>query len=202
VKKLSKMALKIFLPLYFILYFGVAFLAKTWIVAKRINKNPLVLPKDDSAYGLIGRYFKITLIALFIYVMVYAFTDSDIFLPVDLLEQNTFLYIGLFLLLFSLIWTIIAQAQMKDSWRIGIDHETKTELVTTGLFSVSRNPIFLGMIVSLFGLFLTTPNALTFLFFILGYVLIQIQIRLEEEHLVEQHENEYLNYKQRTKRLI
>jgi protein-S-isoprenylcysteine O-methyltransferase Ste14 len=196
------MALKIFLPLYFILYFGVAFLAKTWIVAKRINKNPLVLPKDDSAYGLIGRYFKITLIALFIYVMVYAFTDSDIFLPVDLLEQNTFLYIGLFLLLFSLIWTIIAQAQMKDSWRIGIDHETKTELVTTGLFSVSRNPIFLGMIVSLFGLFLTTPNALTFLFFILGYVLIQIQIRLEEEHLVEQHENEYLNYKQRTKRLI
>jgi protein-S-isoprenylcysteine O-methyltransferase Ste14 len=202
VKKLSKMALKIFLPLYFILYFGVAFLAKTWIVAKRINKNPLVLPKDDSAYGLIGRYFKITLIALFIYVMVYAFTDSDIFLPVDLLEQNTFLYIGLFLLLFSLIWTIIAQAQMKDSWRIGIDHETKTELVTTGLFSVSRNPIFLGMIVSLFGLFLTTPNALTFLFFILGYVLIQIQIRLEEEHLVEQHENDYLNYKHRTKRLI
>jgi protein-S-isoprenylcysteine O-methyltransferase Ste14 len=202
VKKLSKMALKIFLPLYFILYFGVAFLAKTWIVAKRINKNPLVLPKDDSAYGLIGRYFKITLIALFIYVMVYAFTDSDIFLPVDLLEQSTFLYIGLFLLLFSLIWTIIAQAQMKDSWRIGIDHETKTELVTTGLFSVSRNPIFLGMIVSLFGLFLTTPNALTFLFFILGYVLIQIQIRLEEEHLVEQHENDYLNYKHRTKRLI
>ena len=46
--------LRIFLPTYFIVYFGIAFVAKSVIVAKRIGKNPLVLPKDDSAYGLIG----------------------------------------------------------------------------------------------------------------------------------------------------
>ncbi len=66
---------------------------------------------------------------------------------------------------------------MKNSWRIGIDTETKTDLITSGLFKFSRNPIFLGIILSLVGLFLTTPNALTVLFLILGYVLIQIQIQ-------------------------
>ena len=34
--------LRIFLPTYFIVYFGIAFVAKSVIVAKRIGKNPLV----------------------------------------------------------------------------------------------------------------------------------------------------------------
>ena len=91
---------------------------------------------------------------------------------------------------------------MKNSWRIGIDTDLKTKLVTSGLFSISRNPIFFGMIITLVGLFLTTPNALTILFLILGYVLIQIQIRLEEEFLTKEHGQEYLNYKQKVRRLI
>jgi protein-S-isoprenylcysteine O-methyltransferase Ste14 len=55
---------------------------------------------------------------------------------------------------------------LKNSWRIGIDTKTKTELVTNGLFSISRNPIFFGMIITLIGVFLATPNALTVLLYI------------------------------------
>lgn len=196
--------LRIILPTYFIVYFGIAFVAKSVIVAKRIGKNPLVLPKDDSAYGLIGFYFKLTMIFMFVYVLLFTFVPRlyDKFLPISQLDTLTIKYIGLGLLAFALIWTIIAQGHMKNSWRIGIDTETKTELITTGLFQFSRNPIFFGMIVSLVGLFLTTPNALTGLFMILGYVLIQIQIRLEEEFLTNQHGQEYAVYKQRVRRLI
>lgn len=137
--------LRILLPFYFIFYFGIAFVAKTVIVARRIGKNPLVLPKDDSAYGLIGRYFKLTMIALFIYICMYAFLPRwhDWFLPIPV-EYPSFMYLGLFILLIALIWTIIAQSHMKDSWRIGIDTQTKTELITTGVFRYSRNPIFWG----------------------------------------------------------
>lgn len=196
--------LRYILPTYFVIYFGVAFILKSLIVAKRIGKNPLVLPKDDSAYGLIGLYFKLTLIAMFVYVLAYAFfpTWHDYFLPIKQLDSSTIKYIGLTLLFISLLWTVIAQGHMKNSWRIGIDNDTKTELVTTGLFSVSRNPIFFGMILSLVGLFLTTPNALTALFLIVGYILIQIQIRLEEEFLEKEHKQTYLDYKQKVRRLI
>lgn len=196
--------LRIALPTYFIIYFGVAFVLKSVVVAKRIGKNPLVLPKDDSAYGLIGLYFKLTLIAMFIYVLAYAFfpTWHDNFLPIVQFNNQTVKYIGLALLFISLVWTVIAQGHMKNSWRIGIDTDTKTELVTSGLFSVSRNPIFFGMILSLVGLFFTTPNALTLIFLILGYVLIQIQIRLEEEFLTKEHGQAYIGYKQKVRRLI
>ena len=196
--------LRLILPIYFIIYFGLAFVLKSLIVAKRIGKNPLVLPKDDSAYGLIGLYFKLTLIAMLIYVAVYALFPHwhDNFLPITQLTNTTTQYIGLILLFISLLWTVIAQGHMKNSWRIGIDKDTKTELVTTGLFSISRNPIFFGMILSLIGLLLTTPNALTAFFLTLGYVLIQIQIRLEEEFLTKEHGQVYLNYKQKVRRLI
>jgi protein-S-isoprenylcysteine O-methyltransferase Ste14 len=196
--------LRIALPIYFIIYFGVAFVLKTVVVAKRIGKNPLVLPKDDSAYGLIGFYFKLTLIAMFVYVVAYALfpTWHDNFLPIIQLDNSMINYVGLGLLFISLVWTVIAQGNMKNSWRIGIDTDTKTELVTSGLFAISRNPIFFGMILSLVGLFLTTPNALTALFLILGYVLIQIQIRLEEEFLIKEHGQTYIDYKQKVRRLI
>ena len=196
--------LRIILPIYFIIYFGVAFVLKSVVVAKRIGKNPLVLPKDNSAYGLIGLYFKLTLIAMFIYVLAYAFfpTWHDNFLPIVQFNNQTVKYIGLTLLFISLVWTVIAQGHMKNSWRIGIDTDTKTELVTSGLFSVSRNPIFFGMILSLVGLFFTTPKTLTLIFLILGYVLIQIQIRLEEEFLTKEHGQAYIGYKQKVRRLI
>lgn len=196
--------LRVFLLTYFIVYFGIAFVAKSIIVAKRIGKSPLVLPKDDSAYGLIGFYFKLTMMLMFGYVLLFAFMPSvcKTFLPIPELDTLTVKYLGLGLLIFALIWTILAQGYLKNSWRIGIDTKTPTELITTGFYKISRNPIFLGMIVSLFGLFLVTPNALTGLFLILGYVLIQIQIRLGEEFLTERHGQNYLIYKQKTRRLI
>jgi len=51
-------------------------------------------------------------------------------------------------------------------------------------------------------IFLATPNGLTVLFLILGYMLIQIQIRLEEEFLTKEHGQKYLEYKQKVRRLI
>ena len=196
--------LRLILPIYFIIYFGVAIVLKSVIVAKRTGKNPFVLPKGDNVYGLVGFYFKLVLIAIFVYIIVYAVfpTWHDYFLPILQLANPTINYIGLALLFISLVWTVIAQTNMQNSWRIGIDTETKTELVTSGLFAISRNPIFFGMIITLLGAFLATPNALTALLLILGYILIQIQIRLEEEFLTKEHGQKYLKYKQKVRRLI
>ena len=196
--------IKIGLPIYFVLFFGIAFVLKSLIVAEKIGKNPLVLPKDDSVYGLIGFYFKLTMMGLFCYTIIYSFVpiSRDYLLPIRISEIQSLKYVGIGIMIVALIWTIIAQNHMKESWRIGIDAEMKTELITKGLFGISRNPIFLGMILSLIGLFLLTPNAWTLLFMILGYVLIQIQIRLEEDFLIEQHGSNYLNYKKKVRRLI
>ena len=91
---------------------------------------------------------------------------------------------------------------MKQSWRIGIDEKNKTDLISNGLFSLSRNPIFLGMIVSTLGIFLIIPDTITFFIAATSYIVIQIQIRLEEDHLSKQHGTIYQEYRRKVKRLL
>ncbi|HUN04587.1 MAG TPA: methyltransferase, partial [Niabella sp.] len=84
----------------------------------------------------------------------------------------------------------------------GIDKKNKTDLVTDGVFRISRNPIFFGMMISVMGLFLILPNMMTFFLFFTTCIIIQIQIRLEEEFLEKQHGQTYLEYKRTVRRLI
>lgn len=164
----------------------------------------MVLPKDDSAFGLVGRYFKQLMLALFLYVVATTFVNlSADYLPaLQLLNHAGVQYTGIALMLLAFVWVLVAQYQMHDSWRIGIDTETKTKLITTGLFRYSRNPVFAGMLMSLAGLFLARPDVATLFFFFTGYLLIQVQIRLEEAFLVKQHPETYPIYKKHTRRLI
>ncbi|KYH07374.1 beta-carotene 15,15'-monooxygenase [Chryseobacterium cucumeris] len=193
-----------FIPLYFILFFIISFVGISYKVARQIGKNPNVLPKDDSAYGLVGLYFKLVLFALFIYTILLLFFPKDIFpaFKINVLEYDLIQYIGLGLMMMALIWVVIAQLQMKNSWRIGIDNSAKTELITHGLFRFSRNPIFLGMIISLIGFFLAFPTVIAFAFLLTGSMLMQIQIRLEEEYLLKEHGQIYIAYKKKVRRML
>ena len=123
-------------------------------------------------------------------------------MPITYLQTSTLQYTGTALCALSLTWTVVAQIQMGNSWRIGLDSTHRTELIKNGLFSVSRNPIFAGMILALLGLFMVIPNAITLLVLVCGYLLIQIQIRLEEEFLLQQHGEEYAAYKKKVNRLF
>ena len=91
---------------------------------------------------------------------------------------------------------------MGDSWRIGIDAEHRTTLVQRGAFRLSRNPIFVGMILTLFGLFLVIPNVGTLITLLIGIVLIGIQVRLEEEYLTRTHGDKYIEYCRNVRRWV
>ncbi|WP_284461188.1 isoprenylcysteine carboxylmethyltransferase family protein [Chryseobacterium sp.] len=196
--------MRFFIPLYFIVFFTVSFLGISFTVARKIGKNPNVLPKDDSAYGLIGFYFKITVITLFIYTVLFLLFPQTVFstFRINILDLDSIRYAGITLMITAFICVVTAQVQMKNSWRIGIDCKTKTELITHGLFRFSRNPIFLGMMVSLIGFFLAFPTVIAFIFSLMGCILMQIQIRLEEEYLQKQHGQAYLTYKKRVGRML
>jgi protein-S-isoprenylcysteine O-methyltransferase Ste14 len=77
--------------------------------------------------------------------------------------------------------TFVAQMQMGSSWRIGVDPAERTELVTTGLFRHSRNPIYLFMVIAWVGFGLLVPTWLMLAAGVLLVVGLQIQVRLVEE---------------------
>ena len=198
------MALKIYLPIYLILYMLVAFVIPTYRTYKQTGINPITFGKNDNAHDYIGFIMKVLIVLLFVAVLTYSMSEKmySYLVPISYLQTQTLTIIGLALIHIALVWITIAQFQMSNSWRIGIDEKNKTELVIKGVFSISRNPIFLGMIISILGLFMIVPTALSFCLLITTYFIIQIQIRLEEDFLEKQHRQEYINYKLKTRRLI
>ena len=196
--------LNFYLPLYLVLYMMVAFVLPSYRTYKQTGINPITFGKTGNAHDYIGFVMKVLIALLFIAVFIYSFSDKayQYLVPISYLMKEVFMIVGLILIHLSLLWISVAQYQMSNSWRIGIDENNKTELITKGLFSYSRNPIFLGMIISVAGIFFILPNALTFFLILSTYIVIQIQIRLEEEFLEKQHGQEYLSYKQTTKRLL
>ena len=196
--------LRIILPVYLVVYFAVAFVWRSVVVYKTTGINPYVLGGSDNAYDYIGVVFRMTFLAIVGVIILFAASANlyDYAAPLRWLEVDFVRWFGLVLLVASLVWTAIAQFQMGASWRIGIDKKNRTELVEKGLFSVSRNPIFLGMRLALVGFFLTIPNAITLLTLVLGDVLMQIQVRLEEEHLRNLHGEKYAEFSSRVRRWI
>ena len=196
--------LKYLLPIYLVVFFFSAFFWRSYRVWKATGINPFVLGSTNSAHDYIGKVFKLVFVLITATVIVYSVSSEayNYLIPISWLQHPVIQVTGLALLMLSLVWTLIAQAQMGDSWRIGIDAKRKTELVQRGVFRFSRNPIFLGMIITLVGLFLVMPNAVTLLILVLGYVLIQIQVRLEEELLATIHEEKYSEYRRNVRRWI
>jgi len=137
--------LRYFLPVYLLVYFGTAFFLPTFRVWRKTKINPLVLGNSDDARDYIGRVFKIVMVMIAIVVLIYSFAPQfyEFLMPIRILERTETQIVGIALLLLSLGWTILAQIQMGNSWRIGIDQKQKTNLVRSGVFGVSRNPIFL-----------------------------------------------------------
>ncbi len=192
------------LLIYFLIYFTFAFIWRSVPVYRRTGKNPFVLPSGDDAYGYVGRAFKFVIAAVAFIVAVNA-TAPGLLPPLGacpVLQIPSLRVFGWALLLAALAWTLVAQAQMGDSWRIGIDSANSTALVTSGLFAISRNPIFLAMRINLLGLFAVLPNALTLLTLIAGEMLMQVQVRLEETHLAGLHAEQYAQYRKRVRRWL
>lgn len=197
-------ALRIILPIYYLGFFAIAFVWRSFVVWKQTGINPYALKNTDDAYGYIGFAFRINFILNLIAVISFSFVPQtyEYLAPIDWLDNYYLKVVGLIVQFVSFVWLVIAQSQMGNSWRVGIDKENRTDLVNRGLFTVSRNPIFLGIRIGLVAVFLTIPNAVTLLALGLGNALVQIQIRLEEEHLEGLHGEKYLEYKQNVRRWV
>ncbi len=184
------------LLIYFVAFFLLAFVIRSVLVYRNTGINPLVLQRTQDAYGYVGMAFKVLMLGCAVVVTLLAFVPhaSNWLGVIAPLEITSIKGLGWFCLLVSLLWMLIAQAQMGASWRIGIDSANRTELVSKGLFSISRNPIFLATRVALLGFFLVAPNAATLALLAAAEVIIQVQVRLEEKHLLGLHGWAYEQY--------
>ncbi len=195
---------QIFLPIATLLYLLLVFVLRSVILWKQTGVNPFVFGNTEKAHDYIGRVYKLMVLLTWFSIGIFSFYPPwyQYLMPVQYLDIEWLKISGLLLLVVSFLWTSLAQYQMSKSWRIGIDYEEKTELISHGLFNYSRNPVFLGVLISYLGTFLIIPNILSFSILLVTLVTIQIQVRLEEEYLESVQGQDYLDYRSRVRRWI
>ena len=98
-----------------------------------------------------------------------------------------------------LLWSL---ASFGRSFRVGIDVDQPGSLVTTGIFAVSRNPIYVGFFVFLVGQFVAFPNWVPLAYLIGGALLFHRQVLREEEFMRQRYGNEYAEYCGRVRRYV
>ena len=98
---------------------------------------------------------------------------------------------------------IVALWTMRDSWRAGVSKTDKTELITNGIYHISRNPAFLGFDLLYIGTLLMFFNWILCFLTVFAVIMYHLQIvNVEENFLLVAFGNEYLKYKKKVCRYI
>ena len=86
---------------------------------------------------------------------------------------------------------------MRDSWRAGIPEKDKTELVTRGIFKISRNPAFLGFDLVYIGVAMLFFNPVNAALSVFAIASLHLQILQEEKFLAVTFGKPYVEYKKK-----
>lgn len=123
--------------------------------------------------------------------------------PIAALDTTAVHAAGIALFAVGLAGTLAAQVAMGESWRIGVDERSVTELVTDGPFALVRNPIFAAMLPASAGLALMVPSVVALAGFAALVVALELQVRVvEEPYLLRAHGSDYAGYAARVGRFV
>jgi protein-S-isoprenylcysteine O-methyltransferase Ste14 len=110
--------------------------------------------------------------------------------------------LGIVLAVCGYAGTLWCYSTLGDSWRLGINGKSKTELVKRGAYRLVRHPIYSFQIVILIGMACLLPTIFSVMILLIHYACISIMAFDEEAYLMDTHGPEYLDYFSRTGRFI
>lgn len=196
--------MSLYLFFFYVFFLVFLFVMPTLKTRRKTGVNPMQFSKEDNVKSYVGRMYRLISALVFACITLNAFVPQVMvyLVPISYLQIEFLQWIGLALMHIALILIFIAQQNMANSWRVEIDNENKVSLVTHGLFSLSRNPIFFCVIMIFAGLFFIIPNVLSFVILFSGPIVIQVQVRLEEEFLLNKFGDDYKKYQSKVKRWL
>jgi protein-S-isoprenylcysteine O-methyltransferase Ste14 len=109
-------------------------------------------------------------------------------------------WVGAFFCLAGLSLLLWSLSSFGQSFRVGIDTENPDRLITSGIFALSRNPIYVAFAFILLGQFLIFSNWILLVYLGAAIWLFHRQVLREEDYLKEHYGKEYLEYCDRVRR--
>lgn len=168
--------------------------------------NPVVIARTEGAWRVVEFFAFAALISWVVEVVLHALHSRFDFAPERV--EITFLHIqvvkilGAMLASVGLVIFVLAFFSFGDSWRIGIDRKTAGQLVTGGIFSVSRNPIYVAFDFLFVAIFLMNGTWFFLIFALLAILAVHSQTLREEKFLTQRYGEDYEQYRRRTPRYL
>ena len=111
-------------------------------------------------------------------------------------------WFGLALCVTAAIGFALTLISFGASFRVGIDENKPDKLITSGMFSLSRNPIYVCFLLFLTGLFIVHRNIVIAVGIALFAAAIHRQILREEKFLLSHYDEEYRDYQKKVRRYL
>ena len=147
--------------------------------------------------------FLIPPFALFYFYLVFAHTfDLPSVSSQQFFSSEVMAWVGVFFCLAGLALLLWSLVSFGESFRVGIDAEHPDKLITSGVFALSRNPIYTAFGLILLGQFLIFSNWILLLYLGAGIWLFHRQVLREEDYLKKHYGKEYVEYSKRVRRYL
>jgi protein-S-isoprenylcysteine O-methyltransferase Ste14 len=117
-------------------------------------------------------------------------------------ESELTAWAGVLCCLAGLILLFLSLVSFGKSFRVGIDQDRPDKLVTTGVFAVSRNPIYVAFWFVLLGQFLLFSNLIPLVYLAVATGLFHRQVLREEDFMRRHYGPEYSDYCRRVRRYL
>ena len=128
---------------------------------------------------------------------------THLIIPIEMLFYSPLRYLGLILILVGLGLNLAASASLRNSQTPVEFKHTPIQLVTTGPFQFSRNPIYLGGLIVLLGIAILLGSLVAFFFPLLLFLILQlIYVPLEEREMEGVFGMKYIDYKRKVRRWL
>ena len=179
-------------------FFYIAYLFKAFNLKQRgIAVNLLGKGEKPKSVLIIEHFLKVvTLIGAF--VQFGSVVLPSLLWPLTITVQIRI--VGIVLMLFGNLFFNIAMLTMRDNWRAGFNKNQDTNLITHGIYKISRNPAFVGFDLIYIGCTITFPNIINILVTVAAVLLFHFQILSEEEYCAAAFGQDYITYKTKTMR--
>jgi len=123
--------------------------------------------------------------------------------PIVEVVPYPWLLLGCVPLIFGITLNLIADKAFKQNHTTVKPFEESTSLITTGVFRLSRHPMYLGMVLILIGIAMLLGSLLSFLIIPVFAVLMDvIFIRAEENMLADKFGDTWQKYQAKVRRWI
>ncbi|GAA0852464.1 methyltransferase family protein [Aliiglaciecola litoralis] len=130
-----------------------------------------------------------------------AYPEVDVVLgKFDLLFIPLLQIVGMVFMLIGFSLAGVSGRDLQHNWRSGIYLDKPKTLVKSGVYRISRNPAFSGVILAQLGFFMVLPSIFTLVCLAVGVLSLRIQVMLEENHLSNLFGEQYTRYAQSTPR--